>query len=190
MEVFGYAYPLSETEVITARTALETAGAHQIFIEEPWRYSPGVSSPPAYTACLSQVSAGDRLIVYRMSDVLPLVLFGVPEAARILVEEVGIELQVFRGDAELTAPLPQENVTSAIPGGVELFEFFGPAPEAARERLSHIPGPVGLAARLPLPSLVATLDAERRSRVMAKTNGVRCKIDLRGMPPPKPLHAC
>jgi hypothetical protein len=119
-----------------------------------------------------------------MTDVLPLVLSGVPEAARILVEEVGIELQVLRSNAELTSPLFPANVTSAIPGGVELFEFFGLASEEARERLSHIPGPVGLAAKMPLPNLAATLAAERRSRELAKANGPRRKIDLRGMPPP------
>jgi hypothetical protein len=134
---------------------------------------------------MSRLSAGDKLFVYRLNDVLPLALFGIPEAARILVEEVGIELLVLQGTADLTAPLSVEKVTKGIPGGVKLFEQYG-APEAARDRLRNIPGPVGLAVKMPLPLLAGILDSERRSRELAKTNGSRPKIDLRGMPPPSP----
>ncbi|EKS9884149.1 hypothetical protein BTK96_001056 [Burkholderia pyrrocinia] len=185
MKVFGYAYPSNGADAAVARTALEAAGAQHIFIEEPGHYPAGVSCPSEYTACMSRLSAGDKLFVYRLNDVLPLVLFGIPEAARVLVEEVGVEVQVLQGTADLTPPVSLEKLTEGIPGAVELFEQFG-APEAARDRLRHIPGSVGLAVKWPLRRLAAALAAERLSRELAKTNGPRRDIDLRGMPPPSP----
>lgn len=185
MKVLGYAYPSNGADAAAARAALEATGAQHIFIEEPGHYPPGVSCPPEYTACISRLSAGDKLFVYRLNDILPLVLFGIPEAARILVEEVGVEVLVLQGTADLTAPVSLEKLTEGIPGAVKLFEQFG-APEAARDRLRHIPGSVGLAVKWPLPQLAAALAAERRSRELAKANGPRHKVDLRGMPPPNP----
>jgi hypothetical protein len=180
----GYALPLDDEEAEAARTALALAGAEEIFIEQPGYWSANDGCPPAYVDCMSRVKAGDRLIIYRMSDALPCAGLSTFAAAYFLIAEVGVELQVLRGEG---AGLSENDLLKTLEAGMGIFARIGKANSAmieAHNQLRNIPGSVGLAAQLPLPKLAAVLAAERRSRELAKTNGPHRKIDLRGMPPP------